>query len=371
MGTLKINSNNVANKTRIQKKRSKRGSRDSKDFMVLNHGVYTVYMFLSILSLSDLSVLYFGLLTDWFETNFRVFDLKLYSSFLCQSIPFLAYTFSHFSSWLVVVVSFIRLYAIYHPLKACKLTRKENVIKLVSLLAFILCFLNLTSFFVHVLTVKKYEDFLPDHYLNTNHTVASNKKYANISNLNYGENYFICELRANQLVSKILPIIDKFVYCLIPFVLLTLINMLIIKKINVTSTNKQKYKYIAKFSSSLDQENVFIQTNLSDSEFAMLGEYHLIGRKFTLLLLAKSFGFLVLCSPIVILFVFLKQIEAYIESSNDLEEMTNRYEILYYAQKTSYLLMYLNHSINFFIYLKFSPRFRRIVFQRLRFFSRK
>ncbi len=199
-----------------------------------------------------------------------------------------------------------------------------------------------------------------------NETFVSQEKYAHIKRLNE-EKYFICEIKKTRFASNILPIMDKFVYCLIPFILLTLINMLIIKKINVTSTNKQKYKYIAKFSSSIDQENVFIHTNYDPSQSSKLGEYHLIGRKFTLLLLAKSFGFLSLTLPIVIMFVFLKQIETYIEATVDLEAMTRGYEILYYVQKTSYLLMYLNHSANFFIYLKFSPRFRRIVFERMRF----
>ena len=66
--------------------------------------------------------------------------------------------------------------------------------------------------------------------------------------------------------------------------------------------------------------------------------------------------------PIVIIYAVLGKIEKYIESLSDLNKSIEMYETLNVAQKISYLLMYLNHSVNFFIYFSTSARYRRIFF---------
>ena len=380
LGTLKLklsfkrstNLNRFEAKNKYRIKRLESNSCNSlSDLMILNHGAYTVYIFLSILSLLDLSVLYFGLLNDWLEISSKTLNFKLHSSLLCKLIPFFAYVFSHSSSWLVVVVSFIRLLAIYKPSAACQLTRKKNVVKVVLFLGTVLTMVDLSFFWAHELNVKSFADFLPEYFnsneINSTVLISDQQKYMNLEELIY-----TCEIKKNKFALDILPILDKLVYCLIPFWLLAIMNFLIIRKTNVKTSKEHKYKYIAKFQKE-DVENHF-KSNVRSKKKQIKNksvEYHLIGRKFTIMLLAKSFGFLIFTLPILIMFVCLKKIENYLENIKDLENMTKGYEILYIVQKTTYLLMYLNHSINFFIYFKFSPRFRRILFEFFTWFKKK
>ena len=90
-----------------------------------------------------------------------------------------------------------------------------------------------------------------------------------------------------------------------------------------------------------------------------LKKYHLVNRRFTIMLLSLSFAFLLLTLPVVIIFLFLEYFSRQIESMDDLSKSTASYEWLRKAQKISTLLMYLNHSINFFLYFATGSRFRQ------------
>ena len=340
-------------------------SLSSENIFKVNKDTYTVYIFLSLLSLFDMGVLYFGLLSDWLETYFKAFNLKLYSPFFCKFVPFLAFILSDSSSWLVVVVAFIRLLAIYKPFVACQLTRKENVIKVVLGLFAVFAILNLYALWVYELKLVRYADFLPMQYLKQNKSeyLSFESYYDKEASIKTEEETYRCEITNNMFTVSVLPVFDKFVYCLFPFFILSIMNLLIIKKANLTPSKKNRFLYIAKFGSKneLDEEKRICSLKANKTH----REYHLIGRKFTVMLLAKSFGFLILTLPIVIMFVMLGHIENYIENTADLGKMTKLYEQLNIVQKATYLLMYMNHSMNFFIYFKFSSRFRRILYQNI------
>jgi hypothetical protein len=88
-------------------------------------------------------------------------------------------------------------------------------------------------------------------------------------------------------------------------------------------------------------------------------KYHLVGKKFTIMLLSVSICFLILTFPVVIIYVMLEKIQKNIDEMNDLNESNKSYDLLRNVQKMSTLLMYLNHSINFFIYFLTGARFRQ------------
>ena len=148
LGKIKVNVKQI--KTRLRRffvscrqnnKRNKENTFNNNGNRASN-GVFTVYIYLAMLALFDLSVLFFGLFNDWL-TDLKIFNLKLHSSLLCKSISFFAFFSSHFSSWLLVVVSSIRLLAIYSPFQATNLTKTKNVKIVCSVLMVSLALFNM------------------------------------------------------------------------------------------------------------------------------------------------------------------------------------------------------------------------------------
>ena len=94
-------------------------------------------------------------------------------------------------------------------------------------------------------------------------------------------------------------------------------------------------------------------------------KYHLVGKKFTVLLLAISISFLILTLPVVLTYILIDPLTKKYEKM-EINESNFNFERFGYIQKVSELLMYLNHSINFFIYLATSFRFRQQFMQLFR-----
>ena len=394
-----------------------------------SNGVFTVYIYLSILALFDVSVLFFGLFNDWL-TDLKIYNFKLHSSSSCKSISFLAFFSSHISSWLLVVVSSIRLLAIYSPYYATKLTKTKSVRRVCFALSLIIGLVNLHLYWN--MEIKKIDksEYLSDNIKDNLMLQTIDQQPSNASQSFTTKNEednsiwrYECKIRKNTFTQNVWPIADKLLYCFLPFSLLIVINSFIV--LNIKKSQNYKYiLYVSKLISpnghgvdsysgcDIELENLtekirniklkdlnVLQAEIDNRALNFLNKkqaneplppvlssmhdqhrvsrlrtieikekivkykkYHLIGRKFTVMLLGVSFAFLILTLPIVIIYVMLDKIESYIESHADINKSIAMYELLNVAQKISYLLMYLNHSVNFFIYFSTSARFRRIFF---------
>ena len=220
-----------------------------KDIRVSN-GVFTVYIYLSILAVFDLSVLFFGLFND-FLTDTGIYNFKLYSSSFCKSISFFAFFSSHFSSWLLVIVSSIRLLAIYSPYYATKLTKTNSVRRV----CFILMLL-LASFNSHLYWNMEIKEIDRSEYLSEslkesmmiqgidkesilNQTSFANETYSD-SPADESIWKYECKIKKSTFTQNIWPIADKLIYCFLPFTLLIIINSFIVLNIK----KSQNYKYI-------------------------------------------------------------------------------------------------------------------------------
>lgn len=187
-----------------------------------------------------------------------------------------------------------------------------------------------------------------------------------------------CRSKRNLFMLTLWPIIDKLFYCLVPFLFLIVSNLLIIRniskaekmcqvlKLKISYTNKPRAGQQASQANRLPaprdanscgkkpaDEGYLLPNSHRPNEFwrerkKQLKRYHLVNRRFTIMLLSLSFAFLLLTLPVVIMFLFLEYFDRQIESMTDLSKSTASYEWLRKAQKISTLLMYLNHSINFF-----------------------
>jgi hypothetical protein len=381
LGNLKKeNSSNGKQSTVILiKKFNKQSENSFKKSKLKTRRQYTVYSYLAILSLFDITVLIFGLFNDWI-TDFEIVNLKTHSSFLCKFISFCAFLTSHMSSWTVVIITTIRMLAIKNPFRATQLTKPKNVKKVILGL-----FIFFSLFNMHLLWFKNIQSISKKDYLTVNINKSfTNYNIPNLSNIQLHVEVE-CRLNNNFFTEKIWPIIDKLFYCFIPFVLQIVISSVIIKSINFKKEGIKTFLYVSKFklSSSKREKSVGLETSsfiindskppnsynpvLNGNNFqldltlkAKYKKYFLVDKKFTFMLLSVSLLFVILTSPIVLLYVSMSSIQNYIESLADLNRSVRLYDLLTKVQQATYLLMYLNHSVNFFVYFIMCPRFRRM-----------
>jgi len=381
-------------------------------------GFFSIINYFAILALIDLLVLYTGLLGDIF-TNLTQKSFKDYSAFLCKSLTFVGYLTSHLSSSVILFVSFIRFTAIYSPIWAAKLTNSYNIRKAISTLIFIFMMLNLHLFWNMNLVEFDVKEYLMENYnkrFSKNNTESDYSLDTLLNDTNLNSTKFLkCKLIAGKVVW---PIIDKFVYSVIPFIFIIIFNTLIIVNINKAQTyrylfyaaniksvefsqtslnnikmvdmkiadkktlttslnfsnNNRNYLTAPNSFSSLKKKPSSIKSiansnkhggknkQLSNEIKAKLESIkmnNLIGKRLTILLLSLSFGFLLCTFPIVFLFVFIESIQENINEIRDIQESNRALEWLHFAQRISSVFMYLNHSINFFIYFLTSQRFRQ------------
>ncbi|CAF1009005.1 unnamed protein product [Brachionus calyciflorus] len=336
-------------------------------------GLVAIYFYLSLLSLTDLGVIYFGLLNDWIS-ELTVLTFKNSSKICCKLFTFLAFIFSHLSSSLIVITCLLRLIDIYSPIKAARLTNKNSFKKTVFSLIVFYSILNMHLFWN--MNLVELESGIPENFLNE---LNSDLFIPVLNEIEHNKAYD-CQFVAGEYLKIAWPIIDKLIYCLIPFFIITIVNILII--INISKTQKYKNGFylhklktedseqdeLPSFKNSnisltyhyvLDRNNKHSHTSLGSNLnrfFYRKESNKLLSKKITFMLLWVSFMFLILTLPVVILYVLLDKIKIIIDNSSDPER---HFQWLSIAQKITSLLMYLNHSINFFIYFASSARFRQ------------
>lgn len=355
--------------------------------------ILTIYFYLSMLALFDIGVLYFGLLSDWLKDIHEI-GFKDKSVILCKSVTFLAYLSSHMSSFLIVIVNFIRLSTIYSPLKTFSEIFNSNRINIIILFIFsglilvnVHLFWSMEEFNVSSENENESEKFFNYLHGTFNITNGSIDDLYSKFKLEMGmmSSRKMCRIVENYFTVRIWPIMDKLLYSLVPFVVISTMNYLIIK--NVRKSNNAKYVfYTSRIKSDTCNEGVqlismnFDAMRRSNSTFASarsnfnlgLGQIsneqypkqlrsrknEVFSRRLTYMLLVTSFCFLFCTFPVTLLFVVLDWLKDILNTDN-IEELNRRYEWLFIAQRSASLLMYINHSVNFFIYFFTSFRFRQ------------
>ena len=68
---------------------------------------FSTYLYLAVLSLTDILVLYAGLLRAWVG-DLSAYDVKNYSDWSCKFINVIGYTVSDYSVWLIIAVTIER-----------------------------------------------------------------------------------------------------------------------------------------------------------------------------------------------------------------------------------------------------------------------
>nr|QVK45797.1 G protein-coupled receptor [Proales similis] len=353
-------------------------------------GLSSIYLYLIVLALCDMSVLLFGLGNDWAEQLLGKDNIKDRSSLLCKSLTFVSFVSSHSSSAFIVIINAIRFIAIRSPHRAASLTNVRNFKLVVTLVLFVYSLMNAHLFWtMRLLHVDVDDHFLQElikHFNSTNQG-GLNHSWDELKQITKQYQPLKCRMTDGVFSEKIWPLSDKLVYCFIPFVLLLFFNFLIIKSISKAQT----YSYVfyasnlrggatttdgdhlslKPSSTTVTRLNLMVaRPTLNQSrrlssrreiceKLKRYKKQHTLGRKFTWMLLGISFAFLLFTLPVVVLFVFMDPITQIIERLPDLNERNRRYELLNLAQSIASILMYVNHSTNVFIYIATSTRFRR------------
>ena len=265
--------------------------------------------FLAALSIADSLVLIIGLLRSWIGDITHT-DIKDQSRFLCKIVNVLGSSTSQYSVWLIVAVTIERYIVVCHPLRAsriCNITRARRVVIFLSIVFFAInCHLLWTA----DLQTETYE----------------------------GEIITKCEgvEEYRTLVNVTWPWIDALLYSLVPTIVIVLSNILIICQV-IRATFGRDY---LQNGSAMKQDTRRNPT--------------VINVKLTVMLLTISFTFLLTTLPINIVMIVN---HIWRHQQTTAKERARMWLILTIAK----LLMYLNHSINFFLYCATGQKFRSIV----------
>ena len=286
----------------------------------------SAYIYLIVLSITDTVVLVIGLLRRWVGDVIG-YEVSSHASWVCKLIRVAGYTASDCSVWLIVAVTTARFIAVAWPLSALNDAsssggNRRAVVVIVML--FITFFSTNAHFFWTVEVVYVFDK---------NGTGANNTSY---SRCVITEGY-------NTLVSIAWPWVDAVLYSFVPLLLLSLLNSLII--CNVFRASQRRVSLLAGRTAKSPQIQVTSaresSTNAADS-----------GVRLTVMLLAVSFTFLATTLPNAIVLILTN---VFVDRTTMSHQSIAFYVL---AQVVGELLMYANHSVNFYLYCATGRKFR-------------
>jgi len=248
-------------------------------------------VYLSALAIADISVLYLSAFKTWLRVV-TGFELLHVADCACKLIKYAFYSCTHFSAWIVVVVTFERLLVVYAPFRASTLwlVRRPHLTTLVS--GVVVMVFNVNMIWTSELVYDS-EGGAP--------TCAS-----------YSYENFICD---------IFPKINLLVYSVFPSLLVFAFNSVIVVVI-IRSTPP------------------IVSTLSPPNNFRRHGHQ----QRLTMTLLTLSTLWLVLSLPYSI-------IDSNVNILLDIR-------IPGIVRVICFMMMYLNHSVNFYVYCLLGQKFR-------------
>lgn len=281
-------------------------------FFILRHKTMTrlsTNLFLAALSVADSSVLFIGLFRKWLGELIGS-DVQDKADWLCKCVSVLGYSTSQYSVWLIVAVTVERYVVVCHPLQASRYCNTQRARKIVIILACVFFVINCHLFW----TSEVREDYFNGKLIRK------------------------CEgAKAHEyLVAVIWPWIDAVLYSMSPTVIITLFNILIIRQVVRATSGRDILQ---------NGPLIKVETRRCAKD---------TNAKLTVMLLTVSFTFLATTLPMNVVMI---ATVIWKDQTNDASSLARFWLI----RTISELLMYLNHSINFFLYCATGQKFRNIV----------
>lgn len=237
------------------------------------------------------------------------YDIFTQSDWLCKLSNMFGYTVSDFSVWLIIAVTCERYVVVYYPLKAtsiCDTTRAKRVITVILLI--------LLACNAHFLWTVKVVTYTHD-----------------------GDVVLRCSGAAQHafVIDHVWPWVDALFYSFLPFVIITVVNVLIVRRIFYVHRHRDD---LLRTGSVTSQQRPPPQANEGST-------------RMTIMLLTISFAFLLTTLPRTVAGICAAFYNQY---RRDLA----RVAAFEFAHTVTDLLMYVNHSMNFFLYCATGQKFR-------------
>ena len=299
-------------------------------FVILRRKVMSMqstYLYLAVLAWADTLVLYVGLLRLWIsELSGR--DFKNDNDWFCKITSALLYTSSDYSVWLIIAVTVERYIVVCHPFKAsvlCKTARAKRALVLILLLTF-----GINSHFFWTVEVSQ----IPYDFGNKSESHCGGKQEY--------DGFF-----------KAWSWVDAIKYSFLPLVIITLLNSMIIRRV-ILAYRKRNNSHTGSASRSGSNGAGGTGSGGTGSASARRGSISEASTKLTLMLLTVSFSFLLTTLPMIITLLVRRFWRVDRHDQHGMAQFS-------LARTVVTLLMYTNHSMNFFLYCATGQKFRHQV----------
>ncbi|RNA33907.1 FMRFamide receptor-like [Brachionus plicatilis] len=333
--------------------------------------------YMGSLGLIDSGVLLVGGVNMWVHTINPTFSFTLLSILNCKFVPFFFYTFADWSVFVIVIMTAERLYAVWKPLKAVKIDRKLQFKVTIIASACLSCFINSHFLFTHSV-IKARREMLSDY---ENETEEYEPICIDTFWHEFYQSYWIY--------------IDALIYSFVPFCLLSLFNILIVKYLfkaadesfqlleeNFVRRKKPRSNMIVppnslqhanravRFGSLRESVEIILSNGKKNKRITatinLLHPNRRLNRRIAFMLLTLNISFLVFSMPMVVMQIIYFTVPQFLDSGFEPrlhENVTTSFVIISEVpvnentiakfdliKAIAELLQYLNHSTNFFLY---------------------
>ena len=270
----------------------------------------TTALFLTFLTLSDLAVLYTGLLRQWIFHTFD-FDIRHLSEVVCKVHTWLVYSSLDLSAWILIAVTLERIIAVWYPYSGKTKCSKINAMMLMGVILILVLSLN-----AHLLygLVNKDEVI---------RCVSINESYS-------------------MFFRSVWSWIDLCIFCVIPFTFIVIGNSLILYKV-VARHRKAKQS---------DNDSIEVTDRLHKNNHHHHNRRHRQS-SMTAMLITSNTVFLITTLPISIYEILYD----YFYVTTD-PQMKARMDLIWAVVN---MFMYTNNGVNFILYSLSGSRFRHEV----------
>ena len=288
------------------------------------------YHYLASLALADTVVLFIGLLRLWLG-ELTGTDFHDSSDWVCKLTVSFGYTASDLSVWLIIAVTVERYIVVCFPFKASSMINTSRAKKVIGFLVLLMFSINL-------------------HFLWTVEIVQRPVDGKNVSN---------CEAAPHHehLVNEIWPWVDAFIYSFMPFIVIIVLNILIIREVIKARAHRQRMQNTPEhhYHQQMPRRRFNahgVQNRNGGVASCRRASGPGEGSKLTVMLLTVSFTFLLTTLPMNISLI----VTAFWNQQKHDVHPTAQFKL---AKTVAELLMYVNHSVNFCLYCATGQKFRQ------------